>query len=72
MRDAVLDQRPVVDQLPQAAASRCFRILASRIAGSAPGGGAGLRVAARTVTPVERRSAAAPEELFVEESTRCA
>jgi flagellar biosynthesis protein FlhG len=69
VRDAVLDQRPVVDHLPQAAASRCFRILASRIAGSVPGGGAGLRVAARTSVPVDRLPAA---DEFVEESTRCA
>ena len=33
MREAVLVQRAVVDHLPQAPASRCFRILASRLAG---------------------------------------
>jgi flagellar biosynthesis protein FlhG len=70
VRDAVLDQRPVVEQLPQAAASRCFRILASRIAGIAPGGGAGLRVASRATGPVERKPLS--EEPFVEESSRCA
>jgi flagellar biosynthesis protein FlhG len=40
VREAVLGQRPVVDHLPQAPASRCFRILASRLAGITPGGGA--------------------------------
>jgi flagellar biosynthesis protein FlhG len=33
VREAVAMQRAVVDHMPQAAASRCFRILASRIAG---------------------------------------
>jgi flagellar biosynthesis protein FlhG len=36
VRDAVLTQRAVVDHLPQAEASRCFRILAARIAGLGP------------------------------------
>jgi flagellar biosynthesis protein FlhG len=36
LREAVLLQRAVVDHFPQSSASRCFRILASRIAGSAP------------------------------------
>jgi flagellar biosynthesis protein FlhG len=36
--EAVLVQRPIVDHLPQSPASRCFRILASRIAGLAPSG----------------------------------
>lgn len=44
VRDAVLVQRPIVDHLPQAAASRCFRILASRVAGLSPLGGPGLRL----------------------------
>jgi flagellar biosynthesis protein FlhG len=44
IREAVLVQRPVVDHLPQSPASRCFRILASRIAGMAPSG-PGLRLA---------------------------
>jgi flagellar biosynthesis protein FlhG len=47
VRDAVLMQRPIVDHSPQSPASRCFRILASRIAGSPPGGGSGLRIAHR-------------------------
>ena len=33
VREAVLGQRPVVEHQPQAPASRCFRILASRLAG---------------------------------------
>jgi hypothetical protein len=44
VREAVLMQRPVVDHMPQSPASRCFRILASRIAGFAPSG-PGLRLA---------------------------
>jgi flagellar biosynthesis protein FlhG len=39
VRDAVLGQRAIVDHIPQAPASRCFRILASRLAGLTPGGG---------------------------------
>ena len=44
VRDSVLVQRAVVDHQPQAAASRCFRILASRLAGLGRGPG-GLRLA---------------------------
>lgn len=40
VREAVLGQRPIVDHLPQAPASRCFRLLASRLAGFTPDGGA--------------------------------
>jgi flagellar biosynthesis protein FlhG len=47
VREAVLAQRPIVDHLPQSPASRCFRILASRISGTAPAGGTGLRLARR-------------------------
>ena len=47
VREAMLVQRPVVDHLPQARASRSFRILASRIAAT-PGGGPGLRLAQTT------------------------
>jgi flagellar biosynthesis protein FlhG len=66
VRDAVLGQRPVVSHVPHAPSSRCFRILASRLAGAAPGGGAGMRVASRR--PVE-----APRPLvFTQESSRCA
>jgi flagellar biosynthesis protein FlhG len=36
VREAVLVQRPVVDHQPQAPASRCFRILASRLVGLSP------------------------------------
>ena len=44
VRESVLVQRAVVDHLPQAPASRCFRILASRLAGLGRGPG-GLRLA---------------------------
>jgi flagellar biosynthesis protein FlhG len=44
VREAILVQRPIVDHRPQSPASRCFRILASRIAGLSPLGGPGLRV----------------------------
>ena len=44
VRESVLVQRAVVDHLPQAAASRCYRILASRLAGLGRGPG-GLRLA---------------------------
>jgi flagellar biosynthesis protein FlhG len=47
VREAVLMQRPLVDHLPQAPASRCFRILASRMVGSTSGSGAALRIARR-------------------------
>ena len=43
VREAVLGQRPIVDHLPQAPASRCFRILASRLSGFTPDGGASRR-----------------------------
>lgn len=45
LKDAVLVQRAVVDHLPQAASSRCFRILASRLAGMGPIRGSGPRLA---------------------------
>jgi flagellar biosynthesis protein FlhG len=44
VRDSVLVQRAVVDHQSQAVASRCFRILASRLAGLGRGPG-GLRLA---------------------------
>ena len=50
IREAVLMQRPIVDHLPQSPASRCFRILASRIAGFAPSG-PGLRLAHSDLPP---------------------
>ena len=40
VREAALGQRAVVEQAPHAPASRCFRILASRLAGLTPLGGA--------------------------------
>jgi flagellar biosynthesis protein FlhG len=52
VREAVLVQRAVVDHLPQAPASRCFRILASRIAGMDPPRGQGMHlVSPMPVTP---------------------
>ena len=50
VRDSVLVQRAVVDHLPQAAASRCYRILASRLAGLGRGPG-GLRLAIGASVP---------------------
>lgn len=65
VRDAVLEQRPVVNHVPQAPASRCFRILASRVAGMLPSPGAGLRLAPRRVD--------APRAVaFAQEASRCA
>jgi flagellar biosynthesis protein FlhG len=43
-RESVLAQRSIVDYRPQSEASRCFRVLASRIAGLAPTRGPGLRL----------------------------
>jgi flagellar biosynthesis protein FlhG len=50
VREAVLGQRPIVEHLPQAPASRCFRILASRLAGFTPDGGASRRPGSPYVT----------------------
>jgi flagellar biosynthesis protein FlhG len=36
VRDAVVTQRAIVDHMPQADASRCFRMLAARLAGLGP------------------------------------
>jgi flagellar biosynthesis protein FlhG len=47
LRDAVMHQRPVVEHAPRSAASRCFRILATRVSGLAPLGGPGLRLVPR-------------------------
>ena len=44
VREAVLMQRPIVDHLPQSAASRCFRMLAARLAGTPPPDNRGLRL----------------------------
>jgi flagellar biosynthesis protein FlhG len=67
VREAVLGQRPVVDHLPQAPASRCFRMLASRLAGLTPGTG-GPRPPARGArpSPDTQSGDASPE------ATRCA
>ena len=71
LREAVLVQRPIVDHLPQSPASRCFRILASRIAGLAPTG-PGLRLAYRGTEPDP--NAESPDDPNAEsaESPRCA
>jgi hypothetical protein len=41
VREAVLAQRAIVESMPQATASRCFRILAARLAGLPPADGPG-------------------------------
>lgn len=66
VRDAVLVQRPIVDHLPQSSASRCFRILASRMSGMGPQRGPGLRL----VAPVAGSRAAA--EVPGPEAPQCA
>lgn len=48
VRDAVLQQRAVVEAAPDSPASRCFRILASRVGTLAPLGGPGLRLVPRS------------------------
>ena len=58
VREAMLVQRPIVDHLPQSAASRGFRILATRLAGMDGPHGAGLRLVASAQFAA---SAAAPE-----------
>jgi flagellar biosynthesis protein FlhG len=67
IREAVLVQRPIVDHLPQSPASRCFRILASRIAGIAPAG-PGLRVTSSD----DSTSASANDDGPSVEEPRCA
>ena len=69
VRDAVLAQRPVVDHVPQARASRCFRILASKLIGTS-GGGSTLRLVPR----VEPKAAAEPKLAVeaVDEASLCA
>ena len=44
MRDAVVSQRAIVEHMPQAPASRCFRILAARMASLNPMHGRRLRL----------------------------
>jgi flagellar biosynthesis protein FlhG len=56
VRDAVVSQRAIVEHMPQSPASRCFRILAARMAGLNPVHGHGLRLvtdAGRTVPVTE-------------------
>jgi flagellar biosynthesis protein FlhG len=53
VRDAVLVQRPIVDHLPQSPASRCFRILAARVAALDSARGHNLRLVPHApATPV--------------------
>lgn len=64
VRDSLLGQRPLVHHLPDAPASRCFRILASRVSGFAPGGPG--------VVAVHPSSHLRPVPAFEQESSRCA
>lgn len=59
VRDAILVQRPTMDVDPQCAASRCFRLLAARMARLSPGGGGGVRL----VPPPRRRADGTPSEV---------
>ena len=69
VREAVLMQRAIVDHLPQAPASRCFRILASRIAGMDPPRGQGMHL----VTPLPAAPLpAAPPAAPATERPQCA
>jgi flagellar biosynthesis protein FlhG len=43
LRESVLVQRPVVEDAPQSDASRCFRLLAARVAALAPVAGAAVK-----------------------------
>jgi flagellar biosynthesis protein FlhG len=62
LRESVLVQRAVVDHLPQAVSSRCFRILASRLAGLGRGpGGLRLAVGATVSNPSTSSGPASPE-----------
>ena len=56
VREAVLAQRAIVDHCPQSAASRCFRVLASRIAALSTDDRQGLRL----VPPVRDPSVPSP------------
>jgi flagellar biosynthesis protein FlhG len=53
VREAVLVQRAIIDHLPQSPASRCYRIVASRLAGLGPAHG-GLGFTSRQVPLVEK------------------
>jgi flagellar biosynthesis protein FlhG len=55
LRDAVLGQHPIVDYMPQAPSSRCFRVLASRLAGGVPATPLRLAHRAPAVPPVTGR-----------------
>jgi flagellar biosynthesis protein FlhG len=51
VRESVLMQRAVVEHLPQAAASRSFRLLAARLSNTSAGEERGLRLVARPARP---------------------
>lgn len=57
VREATLAQRAIVDHCPQSAASRCYRVLAARIARLAPHGGPGLRLVPRPGSVAGERAA---------------
>jgi len=57
LREAVLGQRPLADTMPQAPASRCFRILASRLAGMVPSRPARVRLVSRGGRRTEQAAA---------------
>jgi flagellar biosynthesis protein FlhG len=63
VRDAILGQRTVVGYVPQAPASRCFRMLASRVAGLSPRAAGrpaerSLRLVPTPAVPIPRQEAA--------------
>ena len=53
IRDAVLSQTTVVDRMPEAPSSRCFRALATRVSGLSSNSGPGLRLMAPTAASNE-------------------
>jgi len=55
VRDAAIEQRAIVELLPQSPASRCYRIVASRLAGLGPPGTEG-RGFLPSLAPVEEAS----------------
>jgi flagellar biosynthesis protein FlhG len=60
VRESVLVQRAIVDLLPQSPASRCYRIVASRLAGLGPAQG-GLRLATLPVAASELSANEVPQ-----------
>ena len=70
VRDAVLAQRAIVDHVPQAEASRCFRILAARLAGMGRTNGPGPKAIFSRPALVER--AGPVQEIRLAEVPQCA